>query len=263
MAKKSETLSSVERALSLLEILGREEALNLTQLADRLRANKTTVLRLAMTLAEHGWVEKDADLCYSLGPAALGLGALHGGGAIDVKRLLLPVMMELHEETQETIHLTRLEGRFIIYLHQLLSPKPVVSLATMGTRSPAHCVSPGLALLATLSESRLDWFLNRPLTRYTDLSMTSPDAVRREIEQVRKRGYGVNFGSYRPDVGGVGVAIFDQLGKPIAGLSVCVPVFRLNRLDIDTLGQRLRRAASDARFILSEAVGLPSKENHK
>jgi len=256
-AEKTETLSSVERALALMEVLGQEGPLTLTQLAERLQASKTTVFRLAATLAERGWVTKDEELRYSLGPSALALGA-SGEGLPDLKKLLLPIMIELHEETQETIHLTRLEGRYIVYVHQLLSPKPVVSLATLGGRSPAHCVSPGLAQLAALPDSRIDWVLNAPLIRYTDKSPADADAVRREIEEVRRRGFGINLGSFRPDVGGVGVAVRNSRGEPIAGLSVCVPVFRLAQLDIDLLGQRLLRAARDAETALHAEAKPPA-----
>ena len=247
---RSETLSSVERALALMEILGREEALSLTQLSERLQSGKTTVFRLASTLVERGWLIKDEALRYSLGPAALALGAAHHD-TLDLKKLLLPIMIELNEETEETIHLTRLEGRYIVYVHQLLSPKPVVSLATLGSRSPAHCVSPGLAQLAALSDVKLDWTLNATFTQYTDKSPINADAVRHELEIVRKRGFGINQGSFRSDVGGVGVAIKNAKGEPIAGLSICIPVFRLAKLDARYLGERLLRAATDAEKIIS------------
>ncbi|WP_306051034.1 IclR family transcriptional regulator [Oceaniradius stylonematis] len=257
-AARNETLSSVERALTLMEVLSSEDSLTLTQLAERLQSGKTTVFRLAATLAERDWIVKDENLRYNLGPAALALG-MSRAGSLDLKTLLLPIMIELHDETEETIHLTRLEGRYIVYRHQLLSPKPVVSLATLGGRSPAHCVSPGLAQLAALTDSRIDWILDAPLVAYTDKSLTDPDLVRQEIEQVRRRGYGINFGSFRSDVGGVGVAIRNGHGEPIAGLSICVPVFRLRGMDLERLGLRLLRAARDAEQVINTRAATPRK----
>ena len=245
----SPTLSSVERALALLEVLAREGSLNLTQLSEKLDAGKTTAFRLATTLVERGWISKGADLRYSLGPAALGLGAARGN-QIDLKKLLLPIMIELHEESEETVHLTRLEGRYIVYLHQLLSPKPVVSLTSLDMRSPAHCVSSGLAQLAALPDEQIDWVLNAPLVRYTNISPTHADAVRAQIARVRATGYSINLGSFREDVGGVGVAVRNANGEPIAGLSLCIPVFRLAALDIPKLGRRLMRAAHDAEIVM-------------
>lgn len=252
---RGETLSTVDRALSLLELLSREKSLSLTQIADRLKAGKTTVFRLATSLVERDWLTKGDDLRYSLGPAVRALAA-SAANMPDFKALLLPLMVELHEETQETIHLTQLEGRQIVYLHQLLSPQPVVSLATLGTRSPAHCVSPGLAQLAYLPQQRIDWILDTTLVAYTNLSMTDPDQIKHELEQVRQRGYAVNRGSYRKDVGGIGVAILDPQGLPIVGISVCMPVFRLVETDIPSLGQRLMKAGHDAQVIVQQALTM-------
>ncbi|WP_454917724.1 IclR family transcriptional regulator [Xanthobacter sediminis] len=252
--------SSVDRALSLLEVLAQEESLNLTELAKRLKSSKPTVFRVAAALIERGWVTKDKDLRYSLGPEALSLG-VHRDPVPDLKARLMPILIELNEETEETIHLTRLEGRYVVYLSQLLSTKPVVSLARLGGRSPAHCVSPGLALLAALPDDRIDWILNAPFVRYTELSLTTPAAVWEEIALVRQRGYAVNRGAYRTDVGGVGVAVLDAAGNPLVGISVCFPAFRLMRMDIDVLGQRLLRAARDAQALIREPMVVGDKRN--
>lgn len=252
--------SSIDRALSLLEALAQGEGLNLTELAKRLKSSKPTIFRVAAALIERGWVTKDKDLRYSLGPEALSLGG-HRDPLPDVKARLMPILIELNEETEETIHLTRLEGRYVVYLSQLLSTKPVVSLARLGGRSPAHCVSPGLALLAALPDDRIDWILSAPLVRHTDLSPVTADAVWEEIALVRKRGYAVNRGAYRADVGGVGVAVLDAAGNPLVGISVCFPVFRLMRMDIDVLGQRLLRAARDARALIGEPASTGDRRD--
>jgi DNA-binding IclR family transcriptional regulator len=218
--------------------------LSLTQLATKLHSEKTTVFRLAATLVERGWLTKDESLRYRLGPNALSLAAGdHGAG--DIKTSLEPIMAELQEETQETIHLTRLEGRQVVYLAQLVSPKPVLSFTVIGSRSPAHCVSSGLAQLAALPDKRLDWVLSAPLKRYTDASLTDPAEVREEIARTRERGYGINIGGYRNEVGGIGVA-------------VCIPVFRLMKQDFEALGARLIRAARDAEAILRERPATTS-----
>ncbi|MCW2701353.1 MAG: IclR family transcriptional regulator [Blastococcus sp.] len=235
----------MDRALSMIELLAEEGHLNVTQLAERLGTGKATAFRLAHTLMARGWMCQDADRRYRLGPGILGVAARTQAGR-DVRADLRPVLEALHEETGETIHLTKLDGRQVVYLEQIISSKPVRSVAMLGGRSPAHCVSPGLAQLAALPADHVDWVLEEPLQRYTDMSMTDPEEVRAELEQVRGRGYAVNLGSFRPDVGGVGTAVTDADGYPIAGLSVCVPVYRLKELDTGALGQLLLDATRDA-----------------
>ena len=240
----TQTLSSVERAISMVEALAEHESLSATQLAEVLATGKATAFRLARTLVSRGWLIQGDDRCYRLGPGLLGLTGR--AAELDLCTLLRPVLAEMRDQTGETIHLTKLDGRHIVYLDQLESPQPVLSVATIGSRSPAHCVSPGLAQLAALPPERLDWVLSVPLQRYTEASLTEPAMLRKELAGVRERGYAINLGGYRPDVGGVGSAVLDAESRPVAGLSVCVPLYRLHRLDADRIGELLRDAAADA-----------------
>lgn len=228
----------------MVEVLAEHESLSATQLAEMLDTGKATAFRLARTLVARGWLVQDEDRSYRLGPGLLGL--TNRSGRLDLRNELRPVMAELRDQTGETIHLTVLDGRHIVYLDQLESPQPVLSVAVIGSRSPAHCVSPGLAQLAALTPDRLEWVLSVPLQRHTDASLSEPGLLREELARVRERGYAINVGGYRPEVGGVGSAVLDAAGRPIAGLSVCVPVYRLHRLDPHRIGQMLSDAVGDA-----------------
>ncbi|WP_064077524.1 IclR family transcriptional regulator [Prescottella equi] len=248
-SRASGTISSVNRALSLLELLAENNGLTVTQLADRLGTGKATAFRLTKTLVERGWAEKDDELRYRLGPGLLSLApALQVGQ--EIRGRLRPIMDELHDETQETVHLTILRGRYVTYIEQLVSPKPVHSVSTLGGRSPAHCVSPGLAQLAVLPDDAVDWTLAAPLRRYTERSLTNPDDVRKQLERVRSVGYAVNRGAFRAEVGGVGVAVLDERGKPVAALSVCMPIYRMQTSNLDAVGEQLVAASVDARRVL-------------
>ncbi|GAA4685574.1 IclR family transcriptional regulator [Gordonia humi] len=252
----SRTLSSVDRALSVIELLAENNGLTVTQLANRLGTGKATAFRLAKTLVERGWAEKDEELRYRLGPSALSLSPGVQNGT-DLRRQLYPILQELQDATGETIHLTVLRGRHIVYVEQLVSPKPVHSVSTLGGRSPAHCVSPGLAQLALLPEAARKWVVSTPLRRYTEHSVVDPDAVLAELVRVRERGYAINKGTFRADVGGVGAAVLDARGRPRAGLSVCMPIFRMQSTDLAEIGNLLRTKAVDAQRRLDLGLHVP------
>ncbi|MBW0113764.1 IclR family transcriptional regulator [Pseudonocardia abyssalis] len=243
--EQSDTLSSVNRALTLLELLAENSGLTVTQLADRLRTGKTTAFRLAKTLTERGWVEKDEEMRYRLGPALLSLVPPDQLGQ-GLRHLLRPLLEELQDATGETVHLTILRGRHVVYVDQLISPKPVHSVSTLGGRSPAHCVSPGLAQLAALPSEALDWVLDAALPPYTERSLTDPGAVRAELQRVRQRGFAINRGAYRAEVGGVGAAVLDDRGRPQAALSVCIPAYRMRNDDLTAIGELLKVKVVDA-----------------
>lgn len=228
----------------MVEALAKNECLTATQLAELLDTGKATAFRLARTLVARGWLVQDEDRSYRLGSGLLNLASR--STQLDLGVELRPLLAELRDQTGETIHLTELDGRQIVYLEQLESPQPVLSVAVIGSRSPAHCVSPGLAQLAALTSERLAWVLSVPLRRYTDSSLCEPALLREELARIRDRGYAINLGGYRPEVGGVGSAVVDPEGRPLAGLSVCVPLYRLHNLDAHRVGRMLREAAEDA-----------------
>lgn len=253
MEKEKDTnlLKSVDRALAMIELIAKNRPLNITQIAERLNTGKATAYRLASTFMKRDWLVKDADLRYQLGPA---FTTLTNGSAstVDLRSKMALIMEQLHESTGETIHLTTLEGRKVVYVEQIVSPKPVLSVATIGDYSPAHCVSPGLAQLAVLDEERLNWLLNKPLDRFTKATITDPQRLREELAAIRERGYAINVGGYRPDVGGVGGSIQDAKGNLLGALSICVPVYRLSNEDIESFGTQIINSVKKGQKILED-----------
>ena len=174
-------LSSVDRALRLLDELAEHGPLGATELAHRLGTAKATAFRLARTLQARGYVVQNADSTYRLGPRCLMLATgVHA--SLDLRRDLLPVLDALRAETDETVQLTTLDGGEVVYVEQLLSTKPVLSVGQMGARAPAHCVSGGLAQLAAAPPDVVDRLLSRPLERFTAATITDPDEVRAELD---------------------------------------------------------------------------------
>jgi DNA-binding IclR family transcriptional regulator len=62
--------------------------------------------------------------------------------------------------------------------------------------------------------------------------VTSRASLESELEQVRARGYASNFGEAEDEIGSVGVAIRDRLGRDRAALSVAAPLARLTEREI-------------------------------
>jgi len=246
-------LSSVDRALRLLDELAEHGPLGATDLANRLGTAKATAFRLARTLQARGYVVQNPDASYRLGPRCL-LLATGVHASLDLRRDLMPVLESLHAATDETVQLTTLDGADVVYVEQLVSPKPVLSVGQPGGRSPAHCVSGGLAQLAAAPATTVDELLSRPLHRYTDATIATPTALRRELQAVRERGYAINRGAFRPDVGGVGAAVLGAHGRPVAAINICVPLYRLEALGVERLGELVARAAADAGRLLGMPV---------
>src|SRR3954454_15908017 len=74
-------VQSVDRAVSILEILAREGEVGVTDIAAELGVHKSTAFRLVVTLENRGLVEQDTDR----GKYKLGVGLLRLAGATQMQ----------------------------------------------------------------------------------------------------------------------------------------------------------------------------------
>ena len=99
-------VTAVTRALSILEAFEvGESTLALAELSRRSGMHKTTVLRLARTLAHSQYMVQTDDGQWRLGPAAGWLGARYQAG-FDVNNAVEPVLHQLVKETGESARVT-------------------------------------------------------------------------------------------------------------------------------------------------------------
>ena len=101
-AERDGGVIAVSRALSLMEAFKvGESALSLAELSRRAGIHKTTVLRLARTLALSQYMVQNEDGQWRLGPAAGWLGARYQAG-FDVNNVVEPTLHELVQQTGES-----------------------------------------------------------------------------------------------------------------------------------------------------------------
>lgn len=175
-------------------------------------------------------------------------------GRLDVRRVAHEHLLHLAHSSQETIHLSVLEGAEIVYLDKIDSPQPVRAYSEVGGRAPAHCVATGKALLSTQGEGVLASLPN-PLPRPTINSISSLAALREELALIRDTGYAVNREEWREGVSGLGAVIRDQSGVAIAAVGLSAPAGRMS--DERTL--HLGRSVMETATQISRALGGRSR----
>ena len=75
----------------------------------------------------------------------------------------------------------------------------------------------------------LDKVLPRSLAAVTPHTITDAAELRRELKRTRARGYSINMGGWREDVGGIAVPLLGSDGTAIAGLCVAAPRYRMTK----------------------------------
>ena len=225
---QGDSLKTVERTLALLNLFaGRPEwSWSLAELAEASGIHKTTVLRMLSTLERHGYLVREAESRrYRLGPAALALGGAAAG--MRIRQVAYPVLRRLTEETGETAMLHVISGTQSVCIDKVESPQPIRVTYDIGRQGPLYAGSSGKVLLAFLEPAELDRLLPRlKLRRYTELTITDRGALRRELEQIRERGYATSYGELDPGVYAIGAPVWGSLGRLEAGVSLVGPGVR-------------------------------------
>jgi DNA-binding IclR family transcriptional regulator len=94
-------------------------------------------------------------------------------------------------------------------------------------------------------ERLYELFPDEQLVGLTPHSLTSREALERELSQVRECGYATNFEESEPDVSAISAAIHDRLSRLRASLTVSVPSTRLPEDLIAHMAAATMRTAAD------------------
>jgi IclR family transcriptional regulator, acetate operon repressor len=239
------TLRNVLNTLRVLEEVASRQPIGVGELARVLDMPKSSVQRALVTLHTAGWIRPAAGEVtrWVITTRALTVGG-RASGDLDLRGAALPIMEDLRRHTEETIHLTVPEEGKMVLIERLETDKPVRTNMALGHALPMHASANGKAVLANSSPEVIRQLPSGELPRYTDTTITDPDELRAELAAIRERGFAVNHGEWRSDVGSVAAAVMGGHEKPIASLSVNIPIGRLTQESEAVFGAAVSEAAS-------------------
>lgn len=117
--KQPDSVSSVLKVFGILQALGEEREIGITELSQRVMMSKSTVYRFLQTMKSLGYVAQEGESeKYSLTLKLFELGA-RALQNVDLIRSADIQMRELSRLTKETIHLGALDEDSIVYIHKL------------------------------------------------------------------------------------------------------------------------------------------------
>lgn len=217
---------SLSKGLALIELLaGSDGPQGVTQIANQFAIGKSGIHRILQIMKAAGWVRQTPQGEYecTLKLWELGVRLVE---RIDLRRLAAPFMKKLADETQESIHLSVLDGTDVLYLDKLDSTQAIAAFTRIGGRAPAYCVASGRALLSHMDEAIVAR-ATQNMKSFTKLTITSPDKLRNELQQVRRNGYAINRGEWNEGVRGLAAPIFDSSARVLAAIGIAGPGERM------------------------------------
>ena len=228
-----EGVTAVRRAMQVLAAFGMEDAnLTLAELSRRTGFHRSTVLRLARTLAMDDYLVQKDDGAWRLGRAAGWLGACYQA-TFDVHEIIEPVLRELALKTAESATFYVREGDYRTSVVRVEGPRAVRHHVRIGAALPLLVGGPGLVIMAFSG------------------------AAGEPYEKIRADGYRISLGERDPEVSSISVPVFGASWKILGAICVSGPISRLTGPVLESFIP----AAVDAGRQLSYAIAGTKKKH--
>lgn len=219
-------IRAIERALSVLDVFSRERRkLSLDELTKLTGLSKPTVFRILSTLQSQKYLLFDkADGRYQLGSVFLAL-ASSVLGSFNLGSIARPRLIDLRNSAQATVLLGVLLEDHLVYLGKSDGRGPVRLANDIGwRRDPPNYGMLGMTLMAYLQPSEQERLLSEyPLSAYTMQSMTDADLFRRRLQEVRERGYALEFAEAIEGVCGIAAPVWNSDHEVVAAVGAALP----------------------------------------
>lgn len=249
---------TISRAIAILQAFDETQLeLGVTELGQLTGLDKSTAYRLLNALQQGGLIEQNAVTAkYHLGFGLLPLAGLALQN-LDLPRIVRPFLEEVAEYSQETVNLSILnDDDKVINIDGINSSRRVRNVGWIGREMPPHAVSGGKVMMAFLAGDRIEQILARGLKAQTEHTITTRARLLRELEGIRKVGYGIAEEELEIGLNAVAAPIWNHEAIVVAALSVSGPSFRLSGERLVELGG-VTKGATDR---ISKLIGYRPRD---
>ncbi len=241
--------------LRMLELLASAHGpLGVTEIAEQLSLDKANAHRTLAALVRLGYVEQDRSTRRYGATVRIVELARSILDSRDLTVVAAPHLKSLWAASGENTHLAVLAGDHVVYVSTLNGTTLLSANAAIGQSGPLHCIATGKAIIANLPRGTAEALIrNLDFESFTPRTITSPEALEKELGQVRVTGYAVDDREYHPGVRCIAAPVFG-IGGVIASLGISAPA---DRMDNDRL-RVLAPIVVDTAARVSRELGGPA-----
>lgn len=227
---RNDTVQSVNRAIDIIECFAQiKKEWNLIELSEKIDLAPSTTHRLLNTLIQRRLIEQEG----KSGKYRIGSRLLLIAGSVvnnsNLKTLAHPLLLELSNQTSETVHLSILSGEDVFYLDKLESPKSISIRSRIGQTLPAHVSGVGKVLLAYLPEEQQNELLQKvELKQFTPKSITDKEKLKAHFKLIKEQGFAMDNEELEEGLICFAAPVFNLDRQQVtAAISVSGPIYRL------------------------------------
>ncbi|MEI3607239.1 IclR family transcriptional regulator [Pseudogracilibacillus sp. SE30717A] len=242
---KSLRNSSTVRVLRILEEIAKsEEGIGVTELANRLELNKSTVYRFLATLEEEQYLEQQLTTKkYQSGIKLFEL-ASRIVNQVDWTKDIRPFLVDLKDRVNETVHLGIIDDGEVVYIDKVECERSIRMYSRVGKRAPVYCTGVGKAILAFLSkEKQANIIENIDYTKFTASTIIDDSDLNKEIKIIRAQGFALDREEHESGVNCAAAPIFTHDGQVLGGISIAGPSSRVDEENLFELAAEVKETA--------------------
>jgi DNA-binding IclR family transcriptional regulator len=216
-------MRSVTRILAVFESFTRtRDSLTLQEIADRIELPKSTAFRIVQSLEKAGYLVRLESQQYCLSFRFTRLAGLVKS-TVDIREFARPIIVELAEQTKETVTLNTVSGRDRVCIDVVDTASPLRSVTKPGEHIPLLDGSSAQMLMAYLPKKDL-----APVLSYVSRTTKRKQSeLMSELATIREQGYAVSHGKRMLGLSAVTAPIKDANDDARYCLTVAGPTVRL------------------------------------
>ncbi len=220
-------LQSVQTAFSILDLFIDHDELQPAEITNLTGMNRSKAFRFLVTLEQCGYISKSKSGGYRLSPKVSTLGQLAQNRS-ELISLIHPQLEVLSEQTGESAHLNVMHNKTqTIFIDKCLGSLYLRMDLAMGYTSPAHVSACGKAMLSTMSNQDINYYIMH--TTFQPRSKTSVQDAKDLLERltkIREQGYAVEIEEAEDGLSCISVPILSG-DRAICAISVSGPTTRI------------------------------------
>ncbi|WP_342077796.1 IclR family transcriptional regulator [Yoonia sp. SS1-5] len=217
--------SIVEKSVTVVDLLAKTSGrLTQSEIAATTGFNKSSTHRILSILMGQDLVTYDErDRSYSVGPKLISW-ARAAWEKMDLSLIEDQDLAELSEETGMNVAVSVLSEHTVTFIKTRI-PHPYRLAVKTGGQSELHNTAAGKVFLAHMTTEAVDtFFAQAELEKFTETTLTTPDALRADMADIRERGYAISDREEFYQVVGLAAPILDYDQRILAALSIWIPL---------------------------------------
>lgn len=235
---------SLDRGIKILEILSENAEMGITEMAEVLEVDKSTVSRLMETLRSHDMVQMNKRTKkYRLGLRLLNLGTAAERN-LNIIEIARPVIRSVSDKLEQSVHLCAYNNMMAYVIDQTVYRVAFSVSATIGMIEPIHASSVGKCILAYRPEDMLDQILEGyDYVKYTEKTILDKEHLLKELRKIKEQGYSIDNEEVSVGVRCVAVPVFSYRNKVRYSIGISGPVGLMTDENVRLYVSQLRNAA--------------------